>query len=88
MNSTCPTAIRKLVESTLKDAIGESATITGETLLIRAGHYCGHRYLSQHANAIWFREEQQIKVYNEAGHVVRVVSTMESLVPRTAEEAA
>ena len=75
MNSNCPTTIRKIVEATLQEAIGQDATIIGETLLIRAGHYCGHRYVSQNANVIWFQEEQQIKVYNREGHVVRVVST-------------
>lgn len=73
MQTTHPREIRKLVQQQFAEIPGGSDRIEHETLLIREGHYCGHRYRNNRLTAVWFLEENQLKVYDEAGHVVRVV---------------
>jgi hypothetical protein len=44
-----------------------------ETILIRDGAYCGRRFENDQASAIWFVEEDQLKVYRADGSVARVL---------------
>lgn len=44
-----------------------------ETLLIRQGHYCGHRFQQGELTAVWFFEEAQLKVYRQDGSLANVV---------------
>lgn len=44
-----------------------------ETILIRNGSYCGRRFDVEAGSAIWFVEEDQLKLINADGRVVRVV---------------
>lgn len=46
-----------------------------ETILIRHGHYCGRRFTIEAGSAIWFLEENQIKVYDAHGGLLAVRST-------------
>ncbi len=41
-----------------------------ETILIRDGHYCGRRFQAEHGHAVWFLEENLIKVYLSDGQVI------------------
>jgi hypothetical protein len=45
-----------------------------ETVLIRDGHYCGHRFSNDQFNAVWFFEENEIKVYDADRKLIRVES--------------
>jgi hypothetical protein len=49
-----------------------------ETILIRDGGYCGRRFETDEASAIWFVEENQIKVYQADGSLVRVIQPRET----------
>ncbi len=44
-----------------------------ETILIRDGGYCGRRFQTDEAAAIWFVEENQLKVYRADGTVACVI---------------
>jgi hypothetical protein len=44
-----------------------------ETILVRDGYYCGRRFETQSASAIWFVEENQVKVFQADGRVARVL---------------
>ncbi len=46
-----------------------------ETILIRNGHYCGRRFSNEKCQAVWFLEEDQIKVYAGDGRVVKSIGT-------------
>jgi hypothetical protein len=44
-----------------------------QSLLIRDGNYCGRRFEAHHGHALWFFEEDQIKVFGADGRVLRVM---------------
>lgn len=44
-----------------------------ETVLIRGGMYCGRRFEAVAGTALWFVEEDQVKILNGSGKVLRVV---------------
>ncbi len=41
-----------------------------ESILIRGGHYCGRRFAFDPYSAIWFVEENELKVFAANGEVV------------------
>jgi hypothetical protein len=48
-----------------------------ETILIREGCYCGRRFESNDGYAVWFCEENQLKIYNAHGILVEVVNQLQ-----------
>jgi hypothetical protein len=44
-----------------------------ETILIRDGYYCGRRFETDAAVAVWFVEENQVKVYQADGTLAQVL---------------
>jgi hypothetical protein len=68
-----PQDIRKLVEQTFQSLRSAPQELTRETFLIREGHYCGHRYESDELSAVWFLEEDEIKVFGENGGLLLVL---------------
>ena len=69
--------VRSLVASTFADLGVAASEELRETILIREGSYCGRRFESPAAYAIWFVEENQIKVYQADGSLVRVIQPQE-----------
>jgi hypothetical protein len=51
-----------------------------ETILIRDGYYCGRRFETDSASAVWFVEENQVKFYRADGTVAQVLAP-ETLTP-------
>lgn len=47
-----------------------------ESILIKGGNYCGRRFVGDGGHAIWFVEENQIKIYAENGQLSHVISTL------------
>ncbi|GIW92856.1 MAG: hypothetical protein KatS3mg110_0897 [Pirellulaceae bacterium] len=43
-----------------------------ETLLVRGGYFCGRRFHCGGMNAVWFIEENQIKLYGDDGKLLTV----------------
>lgn len=48
--------------------------IRNESILIRDGFYCGRRFQAAQHHAIWFMEEDQLKIHDTDGSVVAVFS--------------
>jgi hypothetical protein len=46
-----------------------------ESILIRDGYYCGRRFETDAGAAIWFVEENQVKVYRADGSMTQVLDT-------------
>jgi hypothetical protein len=66
--------IRQFIRSRL-DLISDDAFSTqSESLLIRDGVYCGHRFRQAGYEAVWFVEEGQVKFYTASGELVESVS--------------
>ena len=87
MHASRPREIRQLIQDQFTELSATSGSMLDETLLIRDGQYCGHRYQTDELSAVWFLEEDQIKIYNHAGHVIGVICPSEVVVERRAEAA-
>ena len=55
-----------------------------ETVLVRDGVYCGHRFSCDDFSAVWFFEENQIKVYDHDRKLLRVETLGEEALRRAA----
>ena len=66
--------IRRLIQHTFSQFGTPSDASPDETILVREGHYCGHRFQCEGLRAVWFVEEDQIKFYGEDGTILKVVS--------------
>ena len=64
--------IRRLVSRTFAE-FGLSDGELRETILIRDGQYCGRRFEMAGASAIWFVEENEIKIYRAGSPVTQVL---------------
>ena len=73
-----PRQIRLLIEQTFESLRSTPQRLTRESLLIRDGHYCGHRYESEELFAVWFLEEQQVKFFSKTGDLLLVLQPTES----------
>lgn len=41
-----------------------------ESILIRDGFYCGRRFKIEQCTAVWFTEDDQIKIYDADNHLL------------------
>ena len=73
-----PRQIRQLIEQTFESLRSTPQRLTRESLLIRDGHYCGHRYESEDLFAVWFLEEQQVKFFSSSGDLLLVLEPAEA----------
>ncbi|MEX2173483.1 MAG: hypothetical protein WD872_03920 [Pirellulaceae bacterium] len=73
-------AVRRLVTASFVELGEPHAEQLRETILIRGGAYCGRRFEADTATAIWFLEENQVKLYRADGSVARVIG-LASLTP-------
>ena len=60
----------------------ESTTDSGnpivrESILIRGEYYCGRRFYTADHHAVWFIEEDELKIYRSSGELVCVMSAEE-----------
>lgn len=71
---------------------GQTSTILSESILIRDGFYCGRRFQASSYHAVWFMEEDQLKIHSKSGEVAAVFTGEEigdlSLLPEPAVEEA
>ena len=47
-----------------------------EAILIRDGFYCGRRFQCGELQAVWFVEEDQLKIYNQEGVVQKTTVSL------------
>lgn len=57
-----------------------------EHILLRNDVYCGRRFLAEGLQAIWFVEEDQLKLHARDGTVAKVMSSAEAARCHTSEE--
>lgn len=74
---TPTTRIREIVRVKLSEMVTDPTTPLRETLLIRDGNYCGHRFTLEAANAVWFVEEDEIKFYAADGGLAQIIKPSE-----------
>ena len=74
-NSTAE-QVRLAVENEFRQLGAKLNQPMREKILIRDGTYCGHRFACDEFQAVWFIEENEIKIYGNQGRVVRVLTPM------------
>jgi hypothetical protein len=65
--------VRQLVSHALSRLGPTEPQELRETILIRDGYYCGRRFEADAGAAVWFVEENQVKVYRADGTVAQVL---------------
>ena len=70
--------VRRLVAEAFTDLGMLLGDELRETILIRDGGYCGRRFETDQATAIWFVEEGQLKVYRADGTLAQVIQPIEA----------
>lgn len=76
--------VRELANAILRD-LGSvpSAGELRETMLIRGGNYCGHRYRLGDYEAVWFIEEDELKVLGSNGVIRKLTASAAVAAGRT-----
>jgi len=62
-------AIRRQIQQACALRGLDSTEIPRESVLIRDGHYCGRRFCYEQFEAIWFVEENQLKLHRADGEL-------------------
>ena len=71
--------IRERVTQAFAEQGLASTTEIRESILISNGCYCGRRFETEGGHAIWFCEENQLKLYGPQGNVIRVIRNLGTL---------
>lgn len=70
-------AVRCLLETWRQDKQLDAAEEMSESILIRDGYYCGRRFKWGAFSAVWFAEEEQIKLFDDGGQLIESLATDE-----------
>ncbi len=71
------TAIRQIVREIFAELGQAEDCQATEHILLRDDIYCGRRFQADGLQAIWFIEENEVKIYARDGSVARVLSSSE-----------
>lgn len=76
--------VRCLVRESFARSGGSSVALSEETYLLRDGCYCGHRFETEGWRAVWFVEEDELKIYSPEGQLVDRIPVREFELARAA----
>ena len=65
--------VRRLVADALLGQCQPQNAALEESIMVRHGVYCGRRFQTEGGHAIWFVEENQVKVFEHSGRLVEVL---------------
>lgn len=71
-------AVRKAVRSHFVELGADVGIQLNEHILVRNDAYCGRRFFADGLQAIWFVEEDQLKIHARDGTVAQVMSSEEA----------
>jgi hypothetical protein len=71
-------AVRHAVRNTFIQLGVADGFQLNEHILLRSDIYCGRRFLAEGLQAIWFVEEDQVKIHARDGAVARVLTVEEA----------
>jgi hypothetical protein len=66
-------SVRQLIADVFQQLRLSDDDAPRQSLLIRDGNYCGRRLEADRGHALWFFEEDQVKVFGADGRVLRVI---------------
>ena len=68
--------VRDIAARTLAELRLSDGTPPRESVLLRDGIYCGRRFEAEHGDALWFFEEDELKIIGADGRVRRVIHSI------------
>ena len=79
-NSQRLATVRAFLKNWIASADGNKASADSdaseggwtESLLIREGFFCGRSFVTKHHRAVWFVEEDELKIRDQSGEIVAV----------------
>jgi hypothetical protein len=71
-------AVRRAVRNHFLELGADVDLQLNEHILVRHDAYCGRRFFADGLQAIWFVEEDQVKIHARDGTVVQVMSSEEA----------
>jgi len=71
-------AVRRAVRSHFVELGADVGFQLNEHILVRNDVYCGRRFFADGLQAIWFVEEDQLKIHARDGTVAQVMSSEEA----------
>ncbi|MDP7017714.1 MAG: hypothetical protein QGG36_18055 [Pirellulaceae bacterium] len=71
--------VRQRVEDYLRSRGATADDHLEETILIRDGFYCGRRFTVGELQAVWFVEEDQLKVFDADGALAEVIEKISAI---------
>ncbi len=71
--------VREAVRSLLRSLGAEDVDAMRETMLIRNGLYCGRRFRCGAYQAIWFIEEDELKLFGPCGDVLKTLQATQAV---------
>lgn len=74
--------IRDLAQAVLIELGATQDGQMRETMLIRNGNYCGHRYRLEEFEAVWFIEEDELKFSSQTLGTIRKLVASQALAER------
>lgn len=74
--------VRQRVAEWLKGAGYSVPEEIGESILIRDGFYCGRRFKLDDCSAVWFTEDDQVKIYDAESNLLTSFMASESTLAR------
>jgi hypothetical protein len=79
-------AVRNAVRSTFVQLGVTDGFQLNEHILLRCDVYCGRRFLAEGLQAIWFVEEDQVKIHAKDGTVAQVLTVEDAVRWKTTED--
>jgi hypothetical protein len=79
-------AVRRAVRSHFVELGADVGFQLNEHILVRHDLYCGRRFSADGLQAIWFVEEDQVKIHARDGTLARVMSSEEAAQRTGAED--
>ena len=70
--------VRRLVHETFRTRGTPQDECPIETILVREGYYCGRRFACAGLRAVWFVEENVIKVFGSQGEFLEATRVSEA----------
>lgn len=64
--------VRQMIRQKLTVHGAKLTSTPDESILISNGYFCGRKFVCDQLTAVWFVEENQVKIYSETGALLEM----------------
>lgn len=62
--------VRQTIRQKLALHGAKLSSVLDESILISNGYYCGRKFVCDEVSAVWFTEENEVKIYGSTGSLL------------------